>query len=62
METPGGPITFLSRLAAVLKGIALKLQRKKPPAMIGLPPSARGLKAVPDDTEEHVQAQKDRSI
>jgi hypothetical protein len=40
---------LLDRLAEAFKGITSKLRREKPPAMIGLPPSARGLKAIPDD-------------
>jgi hypothetical protein len=45
----------LGRLVEALKGIAGRLRRQKPPAMIGLPPSARGLKAIPDDIEEHAK-------
>ena len=46
---------LLGRLADVLKRIAAKLRRGKPPAMIGLPPSERGLKAIPDEIEEHAK-------
>ena len=53
---PSRPIPrFLSRLAEAAKGF---LRRKKPlapppPAMIGLPPSARGLTGRPADIAEH---------
>ena len=55
MDTPRHSGRFLGRLVEALKGIAGKLRRQKPPAMIGLPPSARGLKAIPDDIEEHAK-------
>ena len=55
METPGDLGRLLGRLAEALKGIAARLRREKPPAMIGLPPSARGMKAIPDDIEEHAK-------
>jgi hypothetical protein len=55
MELPRDPGRLFSRLAGALKGITGKLRRVKPPAMIGLPPSARGLKAIPDDIEEHAK-------
>jgi len=55
METPRNPDRLYRRLAEVLKAIAGKLRREKPPAMIGRPPSARGLKAIPDDIEEHAK-------
>jgi hypothetical protein len=51
METPRD----FGRLAQALKGIAGKLRHQKPPTMIGLPPSARGLKTIPDDIEEHAK-------
>jgi hypothetical protein len=43
------------RLAEVIKGAVRTLKREKQPAMIGLPPSARGLKAIPDDIDEHAK-------
>jgi len=55
LETPRDLGRLFGRLAEALKGIAGKLRREKPPAMIGLPPSARGLKAIPDDIEEHAK-------
>jgi hypothetical protein len=55
MEPPRHSGRFLGRLVEALKGIAGKLRRQRPPAMIGLPPSARGLKAIPDDIEEHAK-------
>ena len=55
MEPPRHSGRFLGRLVEALKGIAGRLRRQKPPAMIGLPPSARGLKAIPDDIEEHAK-------
>jgi hypothetical protein len=55
METPRDLGRLLGRLAGAIKGISGKLRREKPPAMIGLPPSARGLKAIPDDIEEHAK-------
>jgi len=55
METPRNLDRLFGRLAEALKGTARKLRREKPPAMIGLPPSARGLKAIPDDIEEHAK-------
>jgi hypothetical protein len=55
MVTPRNPGRLFGRLAEALKGIVARLQRAKPPAMIGLPPSARGLKAIPDDIEEHAK-------
>src|SRR3954465_10921063 len=56
MESPLHSGRFLGRLVEALKGIADRLRRQKPPAMIGLPPSARGLKAIPDDIEENAKA------
>ncbi len=55
METPRDLDRLLGRLAEALKGIAGKLRREKPPAMIGLPPSARGLKVIPDDIVDHAK-------
>jgi hypothetical protein len=55
METPRNLDRLLGRLAEALKGIARKVRRQKPPAMIGLPPSARGLKVIPDDIKEHAK-------
>jgi hypothetical protein len=45
----------LGRLAQALKGIAGKFRRQKPPAMIGLPPSSRGLTGRPADPASHAQ-------
>jgi len=55
METPRNLDRLFGRLAASLRAIAGKLRREKPPVMLGLPPSARGLKAIPDDIEEQRQ-------
>jgi hypothetical protein len=55
METPRDLGRLVGRLAEALKRITGKLRREKPPAMTGLPPSARGLKAIPDDIEEHAK-------
>ena len=55
METPRNLDRLLGRLAETLKGIASMVRREKPPAMIGLPPSARGLKVIPDDIKEHAK-------
>jgi hypothetical protein len=55
METPHRLDQLFGRLAQALKGIADRVRRQKPPAMIGLPPSARGLKAIPDDIEVHAK-------
>ncbi len=51
METPRHP----GRLVEALKGIAAKLRREKPPAMVGLPPSARGLTGRPADPALHAK-------
>jgi hypothetical protein len=45
----------LGRFAEALRGIAGKLRRQEPPAMIGLPPSARGLTGRPADPASHAQ-------
>src|SRR5947208_13310729 len=60
MEPPRRIGRLFTRLGEAVKGVAEKLRREKPPAepppaMIGLPPSARGLKAIPDDIEEHAK-------
>ena len=55
METPRHPGRLFGRLAKVLKGIAGKLRRENPPAMIGLPPSARGLTGRPADPALHAK-------
>jgi len=55
METPRHPGRLFGRLAEALKGIAGKLRREKPPAMIGLPPSARGLTGRPADPALHAK-------
>ncbi len=51
METPRHP----GRLVEALKGIAAKLRRDKPPAMVGLPPSARGLTGRQADPALHAK-------
>ena len=48
-----------SRLSRILSRLRDALRREKaapepPPAMIGTPPSARGLKPIPDDLDEHL--------
>jgi hypothetical protein len=55
MDSPRHLNPLFGRLANTLKRIAGKLRRGKPPAMIGLSPSARGLRAIPDDIEEHAK-------
>jgi hypothetical protein len=55
METPRDVGHLVGRLVEVLKGLTGKLRLEKRPAMIGRPPSARGLKAIPDDIEEHAK-------
>jgi hypothetical protein len=51
METPRNLDRLFGRLAEALKGIAGKLRREKPPAMIGTPPSRRP--PIPVDPAEH---------
>jgi hypothetical protein len=57
MKTPRRRCRFFGRLADALKDIAgrLKLRHGKPPAMIGLPPSARGLTGGPADPAAHAK-------
>jgi len=55
METPRHPGRLFGRLVEALKGIAAKLRREKPPAMVGLPPSARGLTGRPVDPALHAK-------
>jgi hypothetical protein len=55
METPRHPGRLVGRLVEALKGIAAKLRRDKPPAMVGLPPSARGLTGRPADPALHAK-------
>ena len=55
METPRHPGRLVGRLVEALKGIAAKLRHKKPPAMVGLPPSARGLTGRPADPSLHAK-------
>jgi hypothetical protein len=55
MEKPRSPRPVLDRLADALNSIADKLWRKKSPAMIGLPPSARGLTGRPADPRAHAK-------
>jgi hypothetical protein len=46
---------LIRHITAATEGLLGKLRPKPPPAMIGLPPSARGLLAIPDDIEEHAR-------
>ena len=60
MEFPRRLTRLFSRLAAAGKGLAGKLRRERPPvepepAMIGLPPSARGLTGRPIDLALHAK-------
>ncbi len=55
METPRHPGRLVGRLVEALKGIAAKLRRDKPPAMVGLPPSARGLTGRPANPALHAK-------
>jgi hypothetical protein len=55
METPRHPGRLFGRLVEALKGIAAKLRREKTPAMVGLPPSARGLTGRPADPALHAK-------
>jgi hypothetical protein len=55
METQTGLGRLLRRIAEAFERTARKLRREKPAAMIGLAPSARGLKAIPDSVEEHAR-------
>jgi hypothetical protein len=55
MGTPRDAGGLFRRFARAFKGVAQKLRREKPSGMIGLPPSARGLKAIPDDIGEHAK-------
>jgi len=55
METPRHSGRLVGRLVEALKGIAAKLRREKPPAMVGLPPSARGLTGRPADPALHAK-------
>jgi len=55
METPRHPGRLFGRLFEALKGIVAKLRREKPPAMVGLPPSARGLTGRPADPALHAK-------
>ena len=45
-------------IVSAAKGLSGKLAREKPvdppPAMIGLPPSARGLNPIPEKIDEHL--------
>ncbi len=57
MQPPRHILGFLSRLAEAARG---RFRREKardapPPAMIGLPPSARGLTGRPTDIAEHAR-------
>jgi len=55
METPRHSGRLVGRLVEALKGSAAKLRREKPPAMVGLPPSARGLTGRPADPALHAK-------
>ncbi len=55
METPRHPGRLFGRLVEALKGIATKLRREKPPALVGLPSSARGLTGRPADPALHAK-------
>jgi hypothetical protein len=55
MKTPRDQGRLFGRLAEALKGLAGKLWREKRPAMIGLPPSARGLTGRPADPALHAK-------
>jgi hypothetical protein len=46
---------LFTRIGEAAKRIAGKLRREKPLGMIGTPPSARGLKAIPEDLGEHAK-------
>ena len=46
---------LFARIGEAAKSIAGKLRRAKPAGMIGTPPSARGLKAIPEDLGEHAK-------
>jgi hypothetical protein len=53
---PSHPIFRLfARISEGAQFITAKLRRAKPPGRIGTPPSARGLKAKPEDLGEHAQ-------
>jgi hypothetical protein len=53
MEPPRRITRFLSRLAVAARGLLRREKAPDPPAMIGLPPSARGLTGRPADIAEH---------
>jgi hypothetical protein len=46
---------WISRIRAAAKGLVARLRHKSPPAMIGTPPSARELSAIPADPVEHAR-------
>jgi hypothetical protein len=46
---------WIARITAAAKGLAARLQPKPPPAMMGTPPSARKLTAIPADPVEHAK-------
>jgi hypothetical protein len=55
MDTPRDLGRLFGRLGEVLSHFASKVRRRKPPAMIGLAPSARGLKPIPSEIDEHAK-------
>lgn len=60
MERPHRISRLFSRLGEAAKRLASRADSERapaepPPAMIGLPPSARGLKAISDDIGEHAK-------
>jgi hypothetical protein len=55
MEPPRHPGRLFGRLVEALKRLAGKFRREKPPAMIGPPPSARGLTGRPADPTLHAK-------
>jgi len=46
---------ILARIKAALKRLAGRLRAKPPPGMIGVPPSARRVPAIPIDPVEHAK-------
>jgi hypothetical protein len=53
MDAPGGFRWLVGRIVHATKTLAIQLRLAKPPAMIGAPPSARKLRAIPGDPAEH---------
>src|SRR5271157_3870490 len=44
---------WIARVRAAAKGLAARLRRQPRPAMVGIPPSARKIPAIPADPAEH---------